>query len=230
MFPDDGWDPANLVTAILAQYLARPDCMAELEPPPANDLQDDITALFNFIAQRPGRIAEIEGQSVSIEPYFNTMLMLRPGSKLWTRVLIAAGIEIGHAVGMHWKLVHKRARPVQVAPLLMPVLPTPGHASYPNNHALQSMLIAMSLAAIFDGTDLAASMASQLGALAARIGENREIAGLHWPSDTDASDTLAPLVFARMQQTEAFRSALAKAREEWNLGSLSKGPALPAKA
>jgi len=37
-------------------------------------------------------------------------------------------------------------------------------------------------------------------------------------------------VFARMQDTEAFQSALAKAREEWNLGSLRKGPALPAKA
>jgi membrane-associated phospholipid phosphatase len=90
----------------------------------------------------------------------------------------------------------------------------PGHAAYPSGHATQSFLIARCLAAAVEGGPSA--LASEaLDALANRIARNREIAGVHYPSDTAAGRDLAAQLFAALDGVATFKAQLAAATAEW---------------
>jgi len=77
-----------------------------------------------------------------------------------------------------------RPRPSVVLPALDPVVPVPWHSSYPSGHATQSTVIAGLLSL------LKPSSSESLTNLARRVGVNREVAGLHYPSDTSAGVAL----------------------------------------
>lgn len=77
-----------------------------------------------------------------------------------------------------------RPRPSAVLPALDPVVPVPWHTSYPSGHATQSTVIAGLL------SRLKPSSSESLTNLALRVGVNREVAGLHYPSDTTAGIAL----------------------------------------
>jgi membrane-associated phospholipid phosphatase len=111
-------------------------------------------------------------------------------------------------VAMHFKLKFKRGRPQQVFPGLVPLVPSPWHASYPSGHSLQSQLTALSLGEVMPGAKDA------LIALAKRIGENREVAGVHYPSDTVAGRKIAEAVFPYLEQCAIFAEMLHAAKGE----------------
>lgn len=73
-----------------------------------------------------------------------------------------------------------RPRPSSVLPAIDPVVAVPWHAAYPSGHATQSTVIAELLSRVVP------EAAVRLKQLAVQVGRNREIAGLHYPSDTDA--------------------------------------------
>jgi acid phosphatase (class A) len=54
-----------------------------------------------------------------------------------------------------------------------------------------------------------------LYALAARIGRNREIAGLHYPSDTEAGKKLAQDILPFLKETAEYKELISLAAEEW---------------
>jgi membrane-associated phospholipid phosphatase len=112
---------------------------------------------------------------------------------------------------MHFKRKYNRARPVQVYPALMPIAPTPGHPSYPSSHALQAHLITACLAEF-----VPAAMLVPLQTLAERVSVNREIAGVHFPSDTQASVTLVPDLHRKLQQGKMYQQLIAEAHKEWS--------------
>jgi hypothetical protein len=144
-----------------------------------------------------------------------------------TATLIAIGMAVGQMVGMYWKREFRRPRPVQVFPPLMPIILTPAHPSYPSNHSFQSHLIAHAVNSVFDG-DAADAMHPQLFAMAARIAKGREIAGVHFPSDSDAGKHLAQDVFGLLNQVDSFRNVRNAAKAEWL--QLKVGPRDAAKA
>ena len=130
------------------------------------------------------------------------MLMIGRGRPN-TATLVAIAMAVGHLVGMFWKNEHKRARPVQFFPAVMPAIVTPAHPSYPSNHSFQSHLIAHTLTSLF-GEPLQDAMRAPLFALAARIGQNREVAGVHFLSDTDAGRELSAPIFKKLQGISSF--------------------------
>ena len=58
-------------------------------------------------------------------------------------------------------------------------------------------------------------MAAPLRSLAQRIGENREVAGVHFPSDREVSEKLVPLTMAALDQSAKFRDLVVRARAEF---------------
>lgn len=104
------------------------------------------------------------------------------------------------------KWTFQRARPSQLDPSLDPVLPVPGHASYPSGHATESRALALVLARLDP-----ACAASYLS-LADAIGDRREIAGLHFPSDSRAGEFLADQIVSDLLEgplaSEAFEQEL----------------------
>jgi membrane-associated phospholipid phosphatase len=110
----------------------------------------------------------------------------------------------------HAKKRFNRARPHQLEPRLHPAIPVPAHPAYPSGHALQGYLVARTLSLLFPKNS------EDLMAVGVQIGREREIAGIHYPSDAKASRALGEELFARLQQNEKFLAEVEAAKAEWN--------------
>jgi acid phosphatase (class A) len=216
-FPDDAWDPQLRAQVVLAEFGSK-DWVTQAPLDAPNDsamtLNTEIGDLLKLRSLRLCRGAEIVAQAQNLEMYWANLLMVGPLGRRNTATLIAIGITVGQMVGMYWKHKYGRARPIQVFPPLMPTILTPAHASYPNNHSFQSHLIALAVGSIFEG-EMATAMRAPLTAMANRIGQNREVAGVHFQSDTDAGKILAAKVFAVLGNLESFKKVRNEARKEW---------------
>ena len=109
----------------------------------------------------------------------------------------------------HVKQRFNRARPHQLDPRIHPAIEVPAHPAYPSGHALQGYMIARTLSLLFPNS------AEDLMKAGIQIGREREIAGLHYPSDSKASRALGEAIFNRLQQNEKFQSEVAAATGEW---------------
>jgi hypothetical protein len=111
----------------------------------------------------------------------------------------------------HAKKRFNRARPHQLEPRLHPAISVPSHPAYPSNHALQGYMVARTLSLLFP------QESQDLMTVGEQIGREREIAGLHYPSDSKASRALGAELFDRLQQNERFLAEVEAAKKEWNL-------------
>jgi hypothetical protein len=112
----------------------------------------------------------------------------------------------------------------------------PGHSSFPSGHATQAHLMALCVNAIFTRLSTpvggnppnwtpanADVMKQNLTALALRIRRNREIAGLHFKSDSEAGEALAAALFdvlsgvAPLPTIQIFDDTLNDAANEWRV-------------
>jgi PAP2 superfamily len=123
---------------------------------------------------------------------------------LLEHVQLDASLAVFHA-----KKRFNRARPHQLEPRLHPAISVPGHPAYPSGHALQGYMVARTLSLLFP------DRAQVLMAAGVEIGREREIAGLHYPSDSNASRALGEDLFARLQQNGKFLAEVAAAKKEW---------------
>lgn len=117
-------------------------------------------------------------------------------------------------VGLFYKARIGRDHPTIVEPRLRPclrlLLAVPAHESYPSNHAFQCFSIAFAFNAILPehpATD-------DLARLAQNVAENREWAGLHYPSDTEAGKELARQFAPYLR--DALGATFLAAQGEWH--------------
>jgi len=186
-FPPPAPSPAN--EPYLGWYHDRPNHVAFIE----HDLEELRNLMEN---DRQRYLAEIVAQADSATLYFLAMLGITRTSRPNTVRLIQTALRIGEYAGMYVKNQYLRVRPSVLAPGLQPPFGPPGHPSFPNNHCLQSFLVAHCLEAVTKPAAAAASIyRDQLYWLAERIAVNRERAGLHYPSDTAGGRFLARHLF-----------------------------------
>lgn len=106
-----------------------------------------------------------------------------------------------------------RPRPTVVAAKLgidlQASIPNPGHPAYPSGHATGAYAIAYLLG------ELDPENAGRYLDNAARIAENREVAGVHYPSDSEAGRLLARQLVDAFLRDRKFKSRLDQARKEW---------------
>jgi hypothetical protein len=117
--------------------------------------------------------------------------------------------HLGYIMAANYKKKFMRPRPSQIEPRLRPLIDVPRHPAYPSGHALQYFLVAKALSTVVHNDELSI----ELFKVARRIAENREWAGLHYASDTDASEQLAFTMFPEV--TEAYRETFQNAAREW---------------
>ena len=79
-------------------------------------------------------------------------------------------------------------RPHLYASNIAPVIQTPAHSAMPSGHAAESRALAVVLAQLFPGAALS------LAHIAARISENRVVAGVHFPADGPAGAALGDVL------------------------------------
>jgi acid phosphatase (class A) len=212
------WSTAAL--AFLARpphFLGRDELFAlSVPPPPANSSPQTRTELDELLALQAAR-TPAQQRAIEAHREFQNVCevilqaghgRLRSGPR--TRALLMHVEQDASLAVFHAKQRFQRPRPHQLEPRLHPCTAVPGHPAYPSGHALQGYLIARVLALIFPEDRQALMDAGTL------IGHEREIAGLHYPSDARASRALGEALFDRLQRNEAFLAEVAAARAEWH--------------
>ena len=84
-------------------------------------------------------------------------------------------------------------------PRIQPAIEVPGFSSFPSGHATQASLVSALLAELVLPTlppEWQPGVQNMLAALALRVGQNREVAGLHYPCDSAAGHALGTALLA----------------------------------
>ena len=141
--------------------------------------------------ERADALAEILSQRDEFISYFLNMMTAQPGSYPATTKILGIASLIGTFVAMYFKILYNRPRPSQLCPALLPPIEIPGHASFPSGHSTQAHLMALCMNDVLNSLLQQNTIVDDLWTLADCIARNREIAGLHYPSDTAAGVALA---------------------------------------
>ena len=248
-FPDRLWDADSSKWQVLADFARTPwekpldTALAAakqgpwtgfLNQPRGRILLDtkatsaEIDALVSMASSaRADALGEILSQHEVFGADFLGLLGTTPSSHPKTHAMIYVAGTIGQFVAMAYKRKEARARPSHLCPALRPPVGVPAHPSFPSGHALQAFLTARCLQACLDASVRFSpaekeDMAAALMALARRIAVNREIAGLHYPSDTAGGECLAQATYDVMSGLGSFGSRVKAAGLEWEKGAASE--------
>jgi hypothetical protein len=178
--------------------------------------------------ERDGYMPEILAQIDGSPIFYLGLLGISGEQKPWTRALINFALRVAEFVALHYKKVHKRARPSVLCPGLLPLFGPPSHPSFPSGHSTQSHLMGLLLLQI---PEIAARFgpqpslkdlqdeskdrgSSELMWLADRVAKNRERAGLHYRSDSVAGKQLAIWVVELLLGKDARYEQLIDASKE----------------
>jgi PAP2 superfamily len=126
-----------------------------------------------------------------------------------TLKLIALSLSFLEPILFSLKIRYDRVRPSYADPTLKPVIKVPDHPSYPSGHAAEAMLIAEILSL------LQPERRNYYVLDAERIAKNREIAGLHYKSDSVAGNQLAREFFHELKSKRWFVEISKRAKSEW---------------
>jgi membrane-associated phospholipid phosphatase len=180
--------------------------LVTLTPPEPEKLAEQMLELRAAMDLRSDRLAEILAQSNDIMPFFAAQNSLRATRKPYTALLVTALRDTVVAQEQRMKHFCSVPRPIDLSAQVQPIIETPGHSAYPSGHATEAFAFATMFAALRlsgAGTADAALIKAILGKvtravemahdtdpeillyrLAARIADNRTIAGVHYPVDS----------------------------------------------
>lgn len=219
-FGERNWAAKWSAWRVLADF-GRIDWQAQIHVPRPEEiaskpLKEEIKDLQTMaLDERPDALGEIVAQKDEFISYFMTLMGGNPTTHSASFLVFNIANLVATLVVMHFKGILDRPRPSHISPALLPPLEVPGHASYPSGHATQAHLFARCAKEMLpqpSGVDVA------LDALAARIARNREIAGLHYKSDSTAGEHLAGAVFQILNgpaMVQTFGPAMERAKSEW---------------
>jgi len=175
-------------------------------------LSQQVVGVLNASIDRADRASEIlhQADGVGALSYWTGMLRLDPATDTNTILLIRVARKIGEFVAMGLKDRFRMRRPAQVYPWIMPLIDGPDTPSYPSSHSLQAHLISSALKLALPVPQpppppapwvfpppplplppLAPQTSQALDHLAYRVAYNREVAGVHFPMDSEAGRFVA---------------------------------------
>jgi len=179
--------------------------LVSLTPPEGAKLAEQMAELRAAMDLRADRLPEIIAQSDGFAAFFAAQAPFGPGRRPYTALLIGALHET--VVGVEQRMKHfcSVPRPVDLSPQVQPIIQTPGHSAYPSGHATEAfayatLLAALNLSATTPEPGLIEAVLARLSPaaetapvtdpvillyrLAARIADNRTVAGVHYPVDS----------------------------------------------
>jgi acid phosphatase (class A) len=119
---------------------------------------------------------------------------------------------------LYYKKYFDRVRPSALDTTLTTLIPVPNHPAYPSGHAAESHLFAL----VF--SDIDPDQSAHYVESAQTIAHEREIAGVHYPSDSVAGVALAEQFFLAIKNTPWYIHQRDKAKAEWGTSSHSVLP------
>lgn len=182
-------------------------------PPTGEEVVKELDALLALQKIRTeSQVRTIKVEAVAYAQVFGehslAVLMAGPDYPATSR-LLKFTLEDANIVTMRTKRHFDRVRPSFLDERLKPAIENPGHPSYPSGHATSSFLLEKILGQLWEGEE------ELLAKQAAAISKNRELAGLHYASDTKAGQILAGQIFKALSAKPQWKSLLVAAQEEW---------------
>jgi acid phosphatase (class A) len=202
--------------------LIKPPFVKPQDMPPAQ-LGTEVLRILELALEREDRFLEVIDQDDADGAinYWLGMLKIDPARHPVTYLMVHVARRIGEHVVMCLKGDLQSPRPPQLCPAITPMIDPPATPSYPAGHAVQSYLIsyllAYSLADNNGNTNLPQTTlpaptsapnvfvtpgtqpTGPLFDLASRVSENRIVAGVHYPTDIVAGQTIAANIFTDLQ-------------------------------
>lgn len=207
-FEEENWDPRlKQILTGKVQMVFEVD-QFQIQEPPANDskvTQDELVYLEKLAEteRTEDQLALIKNEydGFVFAAFVNAGLLGYEGNEDLMAVVDTADKQMLYAT-LYFKHKFMRARPTQLDANIKTPMPVPGHPAYPSGHAGQSYLVALILSYVDP------DHAEAYEQMAMDIGHRREIAGFHYPSDSDAGRELAKQVFAKFLEYDAFKAEL----------------------
>lgn len=187
-----------------------------LPPFPANTslrTQRELELLHQYQELRtPERVAEIEREvytdDINIGPETIGVYTNSPRYR-FTGQAVQDVLEAVEPIVLRFKVKFDRVRPNKLDSTLTTVIDVPEHPAYPSGHSTQAHAVAFLLGS------LAPERRAEFEADALRVAVNREVAGLHYPSDTAAGRLLARQIVDLMRENPDFSDLVKRAQVEW---------------
>ncbi len=212
------WSPRYLKLSTTTPKFLTAGWKTRLLPaaPPTNT-STQTRAELNTLLQRQKQRTNKEVLAIKreIKPSGHRFLGVYPLSKKTQKqkphtyqFLSSANTELAKVV-FYYKHHFNRVRPSYLGSQLTTSIPNPAHPAYPSGHATQSMTFALLLAEILP------AKREQLIGEAKKIARNREIAGVHYASDSDAGFVLAQGLVKEFLKDPRFLSRMQRAKLEW---------------
>src|ERR1700722_5519184 len=190
------------------------DFASILSPPPSMDSDQTITELYHIVqlqeTRTPEDVARIKSEAnLTVWVYSNVL-----GSWLHADNRPATGKFLGEvlretgAITKGAKTFYGRKRPFQIDARVKPCIEVDSSPSYPSGHSDAATVFGLVLSEMFP---------DQRDALIARsrqIGDDRVLAGVHFPSDVEAGRTLGVAIFKQMDADPDFQEQLRQAVDE----------------
>ena len=203
-------------TRLRPKYLARDwKGMIVLPAPPANSskrTEAEIAYLKTLVSQRAERLknvkAEIHVTNFRFGENSYKTLTTDPKFRATGKALLAAYHDLAIATFV-MKQKFNRVRPSILDKELKHAIAIPAHPAYPSGHATGAYTLAFLL------QELDPDSAKTYLEVARRISENREIAGVHYPSDSEAGRLLARQLADQLLSNASFKRLMDEARKEW---------------
>ncbi|WP_043600312.1 acid phosphatase [Solidesulfovibrio magneticus] len=185
-----------------------------LPPPPAMDSaeqRDEIALLLQLQKDRtPDMVAFAQADAARevfrftdvVGPQFTAEKL--PVAAAFFKAVKENGDAILGNAKKHWD----RPRPYAASSQIDPCVPKPGNASYPSGHSTYGTLMGIILA------NMVPEKAQALAARAEQYRFNREIGGVHYPSDVAAGRITGTVIAAFLFNSPEFQQQYAAARAE----------------
>lgn len=187
--------------------------------PPANSsarTNAELDYLMKLVPERPAKLARIEKEvevtNFQFGEYRYGQLKTDPKFTETGRLLEAAYADMAIAV-FYFKERFNRVRPSILGEgqgrKLGTAIEVPSHPAYPSGHATAVHMLAYLL------QELDPPNSERYRLDASQIASNREVAGVHYPSDSEAGRLLGRQIADALLSNPAFLRQFEKAKREW---------------
>lgn len=195
----------------------------DVKAPGTRELKEAICDLLRYMEEHPVRLDEIVFEADGLDLAFP---LVSPVGKFYTLLamdVVTSVVSVPVHVIKHMLDVK---RPCALDERVIPLIPVPGHASYPGGHATTTYALAVVLGEIIGATD---EQKAGLECIARRISRNREKVGLHTRLDTDEGKRLGRelgdwMVKVAKEDGHAWSVIFEQATEEWKYGTSAPSP------
>ena len=190
------------------------DFKAILPGPPADDSPEhkqEIDRMLDLQFRRtPDEVKRCQSEEDVTVFAFSTVLgggfnaQDLPATARLMHEVYAEAREVSNAAKLQWR----RVRPPLAEPRIRPCVMLEHTASYPSGHAVRGVVWATLLADVFP------QRKAELMARGIQIGDDRFLAGMHYPSDVTAGQILGAEIAKRLLADESFKAEFENVKQE----------------